>query len=126
MVNLPTPSHSCHMSSFGGGGVCDFTKNGRCKVHNVDGVSVPSKKWGDRGGRRGFGWITKRVQKFICKARNSGTKVSNISTKRDVPDDLAMDKIEYSGTIAGQASSLEFESESLKKVNQISRNNSGR
>ena len=30
-------------------------------------TSVTSKKWGDRGGGRGYGYITRKTSKYVCK-----------------------------------------------------------
>ena len=48
---------------------CNINKKGFCSTHQVQTLktSVTSKKWGDRGGGRGYGYITRKTSKYVCK-----------------------------------------------------------
>ena len=48
---------------------CNINRKGFCSTHQVQTLktSVTSKKWGDRGGGRGYGYITRKTSKYICK-----------------------------------------------------------
>ena len=50
---------------------CDINRKGYCSTHQREAQKtfVTSKKWGDRGGGRGFGYISRRSVKYICKPR---------------------------------------------------------
>ena len=50
---------------------CDINRKGYCSSHQREAQKtfVTSKKWGDRGGGRGFGYISRRSVKYICKPR---------------------------------------------------------
>ena len=49
-------------------GKCEKMKNGLCRIHECEmkKFAVSTKKWGDRGGGKGFGWIHRKVTKFAC------------------------------------------------------------
>ena len=66
---------------------CLFTKKGVCQEHQVPGkkLSIPSKVWKDRGGGRGFGYVSKKSTRYICMVEKNLRRESNIST-RDVSD----------------------------------------
>ena len=57
-------------------------KRGFCQYHKADGerfVEV-SKRWRDRGGGEGFGYVTSRLVKYRCKVKkktNPGTSNSD-------------------------------------------------
>ena len=61
---------------------CTFTKKGICEQHLVTGtrLSIPAKKWKDRGRGKGFGWVTTHTTRYLCKVRKSGPTVLNISS----------------------------------------------
>ena len=46
---------------------CSY-KKGICSIHGRKGIRYlqESKNWKDRGGGRGFGWITRRVVRYRC------------------------------------------------------------
>ena len=48
---------------------CNINKKGFCSTHQVQTLktSVTSKKWGDRGVGRGYGYITRKTSKYVCK-----------------------------------------------------------
>ena len=60
---------------------CILTKKGYCSFHErqIEKISVTSKKWKDRGGGRGFGYVTRKTTKFICKLRSEPNKSNLIS-----------------------------------------------
>ena len=66
---------------------CLFTKKGVCQEHLVPGkkLVIPSKVWKDRGGGRGFGYVSKKSTRYICMVEKNLRRASNIST-RDVID----------------------------------------
>ena len=47
---------------------CKIEK-GFCETHQTKTLkrSITSKKWKDRGGGRGFGWVTQKTSKFLCE-----------------------------------------------------------
>ena len=54
---------------------CVLEKAGKdmiCRTHDkvCKKIYVSSKKWGDRGGGRGFGYIRKKIPKFQCGGRS--------------------------------------------------------
>ena len=61
---------------------CTFTKSGLCEVHRVPGskVTIPTKKWKDKGGGKGFGWVTVRTKKYQCRVKKGGPEVQLNST----------------------------------------------
>ena len=61
---------------------CTFSKRGICEQHLVAGtkLSIPAKKWKDRGRGKGFGWVTTRTTRYLCKVRKSGPTVLDNSS----------------------------------------------
>ena len=54
-------------------------------------ISIPSQKWKDRGGGRGFGWVKSRTTRLICRARNilpADTENSTRSLIADMSQDI--------------------------------------
>ena len=43
-------------------------------------MTIPSKKWKDRGGGKGFGWVTIRTKKYQCRVKKTGPEVQTNST----------------------------------------------
>ena len=60
-------------------------KNGMCQQHRIMStkINVTRKVWKDRGAGRGYGYVSKKVSKRICRARNTRPVVSQISTMSD-------------------------------------------
>ena len=58
---------------------CSISRKGYCKEHDYQAkkVAVSSKSWKDRGGGKGYGWVTKKVNKFICVKRATVTSDKN-------------------------------------------------
>ena len=75
--------------------VCNILKNGMCEQHGIMStrILVTSKVWKDRGGGRGYGYVTKKVKKPVCRAKNIPPVVSNIST-----EDRSVSHVGDSGT----------------------------
>lgn len=48
-------------------------------------MTIPTKKWRDKGGGKGFGWVTIRTVKYQCRARKFVPEVIQKST-----DDLGL------------------------------------
>ena len=48
-----------------------INRKGYCKTHLNQAKKrvIPSKVWKDRGGGRGYGYVTKRVTSYACKKR---------------------------------------------------------
>ena len=72
--------------------LCKPDKRGRCKKHGCEGITtkVSSKKWKDRGGGRGYGWVHYQSKKFLCKFRKStsgGTDVDSSVCLHNYPAD---------------------------------------
>ena len=62
---------------------CLFTRKGVCQEHQVPGkkLPIPSKVWKDRGGCRGFGYVTKKSTRYICMVGKNARRELNISTE---------------------------------------------
>ena len=58
---------------------CSINRKGYCKEHDYQArkVTISSKKWKDRGGGRGYGWVTQKVNKFICVKKVTATSDRN-------------------------------------------------
>ena len=67
---------------------CEFTRKGVCKNHGTTStkISVQSPTWKDRGGGKGFGFVTKHVTRYICTARKSLPIDLDISTNNLIAD----------------------------------------
>ena len=74
----PTPSSRSEMKNEKAN--CIISKKGFCQTHSclTNSVTVTSKKWRDRGGGRGFGFVQTKVKKFVCKAKNLSTRSPDI------------------------------------------------
>ena len=61
---------------------CTF-KKGVCSLHNARGERYVDKKkrWMDRGGGRGYGWVTSKVVKFRCKVDDDQVEQKSSSVK---------------------------------------------
>ena len=57
---------------------CNIKRGGYCLTHQCNSrkISVSAKKWKDRGGGLGFGYVTTKRTKYICQAGNLSTKPS--------------------------------------------------
>ena len=66
---------------------CKFDRKGYCKEHNYQAkkVTVSSKKWKDRGGGKGYGYVSQKVTKFICK-REGVTAVSDATSTNNTEE----------------------------------------
>ena len=51
-------------------------------------LNVTARKWGDRGGGRGYGWIRRKVKKYVCRAGTTQPSLS-VPTTSDVLSDGA-------------------------------------
>ena len=63
---------------------CNINRKGFCSTHQREAQKnyVTSKKWGDRGGGRGFGYISRKSVKYTCKPRSENPqRRPNISTE---------------------------------------------
>ena len=61
--------------------MCEADNRGRCEQHGskMIKIKVSKKTWSDRGKGRGFGWVTKKIPKFICSdAKKTPDVISNI------------------------------------------------
>ena len=63
---------------------CKIEKGYREK-HQIRTVkrSVTSKKWKDRGGGRGFGWVSQKVVKYLCEPGVESRKAHSISNNSE-------------------------------------------
>ena len=46
-------------------------------------MTIPVKKWKDRGGGKGFGWVTMRTTRYQCRVKKNGPVVSGNSTSAE-------------------------------------------
>ena len=72
---------------------CEFDRKGFCKSHNQQAkkMKISSQKWRDRGGGRGFGYVTIKSTKFICKPKIEASLNNSISKESR---NLSIDKPE--------------------------------
>ena len=63
-------------------------KKGRCVKHNLEARKIINnfKKWGKKG--TGYGWLNRRITKYVCKLENLVPDVPDISTS-SVTDNLS-------------------------------------
>ena len=47
---------------------CKQFNKGVCKIHNIKGtkIVISQKKWKDRGGNKGYGYVYSRLTKYKC------------------------------------------------------------
>ena len=62
---------------------CKVTKPGFCSTHNTQCRSfmVTSKKWGNKGTNKGYGWISRKTKKWICRREKFEPEAPPISSK---------------------------------------------
>ena len=85
---------------------CKFDRKGYCKEHNYHAkkVTVSSKKWKDRGGGRGYGYVHSTTKKFQCDSRKSVHKKTEMFASdrlRDEPADIPRDVVLGLGGLPG-------------------------
>ena len=81
---------------------CVLNMKGYCSFHNkqVEKRSITFKKWRDRGGGRGFGYVTRKTTKFICKLRSEPNMSNLISEESRIlanPEQTSSDLTGVSG-----------------------------
>ena len=87
---------------------CQITRKGFCLSHSDQAEKriIPSKVWKDRGGGKGFGYVTRRVTKYVCSKKiKTIPKYSDVSEKRKLGCNINLTGIE------GASSNGQFESE---------------
>ena len=49
---------------------CKPDRKGQCEIHrcSMTKLKIPTKKWRDRGGGKGFGWVKIILTKYRCNA----------------------------------------------------------
>ena len=62
---------------------CEVTQKGQTHNCQTDSITVTSQKWHDRGGGRGFGYVSVKVKKYVCKARSFNTRSTLIHPEYD-------------------------------------------
>ena len=69
---------------------CKPDYSGQCNVHDCEMsiLNVTARKWGDRGGGRGYGWMRRKVKKYVCRAGPTQPSLS-VPTNSDVLSDGA-------------------------------------
>ena len=60
---------------------------------NTEKGIISSKSWKDRGGGRGFGWVTQKTTKYLCVSRLCNTRYSEESRNLDNIAGFAMDNL---------------------------------
>ena len=70
---------------------CNINRKGHCNTHGVkaEKTRVSTTKWKDRGGGRGFGYVTTKSTKFYCKSgiiAKKGLTITEESRNLDMPD----------------------------------------
>ena len=64
---------------------CNFNRKGFCLTHldQAEKQKISSKVWQDRGGGRGYGFVTRKVTKYLCRHRvKTIPQLSDVSTER--------------------------------------------
>ena len=64
---------------------CKFNRKGFCLTHldQAEKQKISSKVWQDRGGGRGYGFVTRKVTKYLCRHRvKTIPQLSDVSTER--------------------------------------------
>merc|ERR1712179_323139 len=87
---------------------CNINKNsGMCVSHGIltKKVEVTSKVWKKINNVKGYGWSYKKVNKFICRARNMTPSASDISTERNDLSHVANGVQKISESQIGQGTS---------------------
>ena len=99
--------------------VCNILKNGMCEQHGIMStrILVTSKVWKDRGGGRGYGYVTKKVKKPVCRAKNIPPIVSNISTEERSVSHVGDSGIKVKVALEGILASGDY-SEILENLNK--------
>ena len=85
---------------------CKPDKLGLCRTHRCGGsiTKVSSKKWKDRGGGRGYGYVHSTTKKFLCDSRKSFCRKTGMFASdrlRDNPADRQIDVVTGLGGIPG-------------------------
>ena len=72
---------------------CNFNRKGYCVTHQVTGkkTTVTSKVWKDRGGGRGYGYVARKVTKYLCGYR------ADTRRKINIPDEESRNLEQISG-----------------------------
>ena len=91
---------------------CSISRKGYCKTHEqiAKKIAVTSKKWQDRGGGKGFGFVSRKQTKYICSARGMETRLQTNNS------DTQMRGSVIPHNNLGEAMYNSFESESLSEV----------
>ena len=105
-----TPSMSSKDETMSGESMnklCNILKNGMCEQHGIMStmVQITSKVWKDRGGGQGYGYVSKKVNKPVCRAKNEPPLVSNISTDERSMSHVAASGIKVKVTLDGRLAS---------------------
>ena len=68
--------------------VCKPDKLGLCRTHECGGsiTKVSSKKWKDRGGGRGYGYVHSTTKKFLCDSRKSAYRKTKVDASERLRD----------------------------------------
>ena len=99
--------------------VCNILKNGMCEQHGIMStrIQITSKVWKDRGGGRGYGYVSKKVKKPVCRAKNIPPTVSNISTEERSVSHVGNSGVKVKVTLDGILASGDYPT-ILKHVNK--------
>ena len=78
-----TPSGGAERKHTDEKAICSFKRGGYCLTHecNSKKINVSAKVWKDKGGGKGFGYVTTKKIKYICE-------IGSISTNRfsEIPE----------------------------------------
>ena len=76
---------------------CDFNTLGMCTLHNVHGIprEVTNTEFKNRGGKKGWGPVKTKVEKYICLSKEKVPLAPNIATKNVEYSCLANRLTEY-------------------------------
>ena len=82
---------------------CVYYKRGMCGKHGKRGVDtkVSSQVWKDRGGGRGYGWVTRKVMKYRCIVEPSLSTERSFSPGSESEICTTRNKSESEGAISG-------------------------
>ena len=120
-IVTPSMSKTEKVVSTSMGDGCNIMKNGMCEQHQKMSFKyqVTSKVWRDRGGGRGYGFVSRKVTKRICRAGKDLPTESNNSTNTRDMSNMANKRIKvrvnFDGGLASGELVKHFENENKER-----------
>ena len=94
---------------------CSISRKGYCKTHEqiAKKIAVTSKKWQDRGGGKGFGFVSRKQTKYICSARGMETRLQTNNSDTQMRGSVILHNN------LGEAIINSFETESVSEIEKV-------